>query len=110
MVARKSVVQRKGDMPGTFVVFFWGAAPPAAIISIGPNCAKLIGDYMQTHGGLIWPPETSRVSRHVWAAPPLKTDYRRVTKFYKAGFLTQGPAMIEEFETSLKAMIESDGP
>jgi len=67
--------------------------------------AKLIGDYMQTHGGLLAAEDFARFQARVGA--PVKTDYRGY-EVYKAGFWTQGPAMIEELNIlegyDLKAM------
>ena len=54
--------------------------------------AKRIGDYMQTHGGLL---ATADIAG--WRASvgtPVRTDYRGY-EVYKAGFWTQGPAFVE---------------
>ena len=70
----------------------------------GPT-AKRIGDYMQTHGGLLAAGDFAKFHARVGA--PVKTDYRGY-EVYKAGFWTQGPALIEELNIlegyDLKAM------
>jgi gamma-glutamyltranspeptidase / glutathione hydrolase len=67
--------------------------------------AKRIGDYMQTHGGLL--AESDFAKFHAQVGVPVKTDYRGY-EVYKAGFWTQGPAFIEELNIlegyDLKAM------
>jgi gamma-glutamyltranspeptidase/glutathione hydrolase len=67
--------------------------------------AKRIGDYMQTHGGLLAAQDLARF--HARVGEPVKTDYRGY-EVYKAGFWTQGPAMVEELNVlegyDLKAM------
>jgi gamma-glutamyltranspeptidase/glutathione hydrolase len=67
--------------------------------------AKRIGEYMQTHGGLLAAEDLARF--HARAGEPVKTNYRGY-EVYKAGFWTQGPAMIEELNIlegyDLKAM------
>ena len=50
--------------------------------------AKRIGDYMQTHGGLLAAEDLARFHANVGA--PVKTDYRGY-EVYKAGFLDSGP-------------------
>jgi len=54
--------------------------------------AKRIGDYMQSHGGLIAAEDFSRF--HAKTGQPVHTDYRGY-QVYKPGFWTQGPALIE---------------
>ncbi len=51
-----------------------------------------IGAYMQTHGGLITAEDMARFRAKV--GTPVKADYRGY-EVYKAGFWTQGPAMVE---------------
>lgn len=67
--------------------------------------AKRIGDYMQTHGGLLAADDFAKF--HAGVGSPVKTDYRGY-EVYKAGFWTQGPAMVEELNIlegyDLKAM------
>jgi gamma-glutamyltranspeptidase/glutathione hydrolase len=58
---------------------------------LGP-VAKRIGDYMQTHGGLLAAEDLARFHARVGA--PVKADYHGY-EIYKAGFWTQGPAMVE---------------
>ena len=54
--------------------------------------AKRIGDYMQSHGGLITAEDFARF--HAKTGQPVHTDYHGY-QVYKAGFWTQGPALIE---------------
>jgi gamma-glutamyltranspeptidase/glutathione hydrolase len=54
--------------------------------------ARRIGDYMQANGGLIAAGDFARFAAKV--GQPVETDYRGY-QVYKAGFWTQGPAMIE---------------
>ena len=54
--------------------------------------AKRIGDYMEANGGLIAAGDFARFAAKV--GQPVETDYRGY-QVYKAGFWTQGPAMIE---------------
>lgn len=54
--------------------------------------ARRIGDYMQANGGLIAADDFARFSAKV--GQPVETDYHGY-QVYKAGFWTQGPAMIE---------------
>jgi gamma-glutamyltranspeptidase/glutathione hydrolase len=54
--------------------------------------AKRIGDYMQANGGLIAADDFARFVAKV--GQPVETEYRGY-EVYKAGFWTQGPAMIE---------------
>jgi gamma-glutamyltranspeptidase/glutathione hydrolase len=54
--------------------------------------AKRIGDYMQANGGLIAAGDFARFSAKV--GQPVVADYRGY-QVYKAGFWTQGPAMVE---------------
>jgi gamma-glutamyltranspeptidase/glutathione hydrolase len=54
--------------------------------------ARRIGDYMQANGGLIAAGDFALFSAKV--GQPVETDYRGF-QVYKAGFWTQGPAMIE---------------
>lgn len=54
--------------------------------------AKRIGDYMQANGGLIAAGDFARFAARV--GEPVETDYRGY-QVYKAGFWTQGPAMVE---------------
>jgi len=67
--------------------------------------AKRIGDYMQTHGGLLAAEDFARFHARVGA--PVKADYHGY-EIYKAGFWTQGPAMVETLNLldgyDLKAM------
>jgi gamma-glutamyltranspeptidase/glutathione hydrolase len=54
--------------------------------------ARRIGNYMQANGGLIAADDFARFAAKV--GQPVETDYRGY-QIYKAGFWTQGPAMIE---------------
>src|SRR5215813_10996208 len=54
--------------------------------------ARRIGDYMQANGGLIAADDFARFAAKV--GEPVTTNYRGY-QVYKAGFWTQGPAMIE---------------
>jgi len=54
--------------------------------------ARRIGDYMQANGGLIAAGDFARFAAKV--GQPVQTDYRGY-QVYKAGFWTQGPAMVE---------------
>jgi gamma-glutamyltranspeptidase/glutathione hydrolase len=67
--------------------------------------AKRIGDYMQTHGGLLAAEDLARF--HARVGSPVKADYHGY-EIYKAGFWTQGPAMVETLNLldgyDLKAM------
>lgn len=54
--------------------------------------ARRIGDYMQANGGLIAAGDFARFAAKV--GQPVETDYRGYQVF-KAGFWTQGPAMVE---------------
>jgi gamma-glutamyltranspeptidase/glutathione hydrolase len=54
--------------------------------------ARRIGDYMQANGGLIAADDFARFSAKV--GEPVETDYHGY-QVYKAGFWTQGPAMVE---------------
>lgn len=67
--------------------------------------AKRIGDYMQTHGGLLAAGDLARF--HARVGTPVKADYRGY-EVYKAGFWTQGPALVEALNMiegyELKAM------
>jgi len=54
--------------------------------------AKRIGDYMQSHGGLIAAEDFARF--HAKTGQPVHADYRGY-QVYKAGFWTQGPALVE---------------
>ena len=54
--------------------------------------ARRIGDYMQANGGLIAAGDFARFAAKV--GQPVETDYRGY-QVYKAGFWTQGPALIE---------------
>lgn len=53
---------------------------------------KRIGDYMQRNGGLIAAEDLAQWQAKV--GTPVKADYRGY-EVYKAGFWTQGPAMVE---------------
>jgi gamma-glutamyltranspeptidase / glutathione hydrolase len=53
---------------------------------------KRIGDYMQTHGGLLAAPDLA--SWHAAVGLPAKTNYRSY-EIYKTGFWAQGPMMLE---------------
>jgi len=54
--------------------------------------AKRIGDYMQTHGGLL--AAADLVGWHAKVGAPAKGEYRGY-EVYKTGFWAQGPMMIE---------------
>jgi len=54
--------------------------------------ARRIGDYMQTHGGLIAADDFARF--HANTGQPVRADYHGY-QIYKAGFWTQGPALVE---------------
>lgn len=54
--------------------------------------SKRIGDYMQQNGGLLSSADMARFQTKV--GDPVKTDFAGY-EVYKAGFWTQGPAMIE---------------
>jgi gamma-glutamyltranspeptidase/glutathione hydrolase len=54
--------------------------------------ARRIGDYMQTHGGLIAAEDFTRFQAKT--GQPVRADYRGY-QIYKAGFWTQGPALVE---------------
>ena len=54
--------------------------------------ARRIGDYMQANGGLIAAGDFARFAAKV--GQPVQADYRGY-QVYKAGFWTQGPAMVE---------------
>ena len=54
--------------------------------------ARRIGDYMQANGGLIAAGDFAKFAAKV--GQPVETDYRGY-QVYKAGFWTQGPALIE---------------
>ena len=54
--------------------------------------ARRIGDYMQANGGLIAAGDFAKFAAKV--GQPVETDYRGY-QVYKAGFWTQGPAMVE---------------
>src|SRR6266404_5773128 len=53
---------------------------------------KRIGDYMQTHGGLLAAADLARFQARV--GKPVAAEYRGY-QVYKAGFWTQGPALVE---------------
>jgi gamma-glutamyltranspeptidase/glutathione hydrolase len=53
---------------------------------------KRIGDYMQTHGGLLTAADLARFQAKV--GKPVEAEYRGY-QVYKAGFWTQGPALVE---------------
>lgn len=57
----------------------------------GP-AGKRIGDYMQTHGGLL--AASDLASWHATVGVPTKTEYRGY-EIYKTGFWAQGPMMLE---------------
>ncbi len=67
--------------------------------------AKRIGDYMQTHGGLLARADMARF--HARVGSPVMANYHGY-EIYKAGFWTQGPAMVETLNLldgyDLKAM------
>ena len=67
--------------------------------------ARRIGDYMQHNGGLIAAEDFARFHARVGA--PVKADYHGY-EIYKAGFWTQGPALVETLNLldgyDLKAM------
>ena len=54
--------------------------------------ARRIGDYMQNHGGLIAAEDFARFQAKT--GQPVHADYRGY-QVYKAGFWTQGPALVE---------------
>ncbi len=54
--------------------------------------AKRIGDFMQTHGGLLAASELA--NWHAMVGAPTKTNYRGY-EIYKTGFWAQGPMMLE---------------
>jgi len=54
--------------------------------------ARRIGDYMQANGGLLAADDFARFAAKV--GQPVETNYRGY-QVYKAGFWTQGPALIE---------------
>jgi gamma-glutamyltranspeptidase / glutathione hydrolase len=54
--------------------------------------ARRIGDYMQANGGLIAAGDFAQFAAKV--GQPVETDYRGY-QVYKAGFWTQGPALVE---------------
>lgn len=54
--------------------------------------SRRMGDYMQRNGGLIAASDLSRW--HAKVGAPVKANYRGY-EIYKAGFWTQGPAMVE---------------
>ncbi|MEA2206288.1 MAG: gamma-glutamyltranspeptidase / glutathione hydrolase [Blastocatellia bacterium] len=54
--------------------------------------AERIGDYMQQHGGLLAAADLRRF--HARVGKPVKADYHGY-EIYKAGFWTQGPALVE---------------
>ncbi|HET6854075.1 MAG TPA: gamma-glutamyltransferase family protein [Pyrinomonadaceae bacterium] len=54
--------------------------------------ARRIGDYMQANGGLLAADDFARFAAKV--GQPVETDYRGY-QVYKAGFWTQGPALLE---------------
>jgi gamma-glutamyltranspeptidase / glutathione hydrolase len=54
--------------------------------------ARRIGDYMQANGGLIAAEDFARF--HAEVGSPVKADYHGF-EIYKAGFWTQGPALVE---------------
>jgi gamma-glutamyltranspeptidase / glutathione hydrolase len=66
---------------------------------------KSIGEYMQSHGGLLAASDLASFKATV--GQPVKTDYRGY-EVYKAGFWTQGPTMVETLNIlegyDLKAM------
>jgi len=53
---------------------------------------KRIGDYVQTHGGLLAAADLARFQAKV--GKPVEAEYRGY-QVYKAGFWTQGPALVE---------------
>jgi gamma-glutamyltranspeptidase/glutathione hydrolase len=56
------------------------------------SVARRIGDYMQSHGGLIAAEDFARFQAKT--GQPVHADYRGY-QVYKAGFWTQGPALVE---------------
>src|SRR3989440_4296696 len=54
--------------------------------------AKRIGDYMQTHGGLL--AASDLAGWHARVGAPTRTEYRGY-EIYKTGFWAQGPMMLE---------------
>jgi gamma-glutamyltranspeptidase/glutathione hydrolase len=54
--------------------------------------ARRIGDYMQSHGGLIAAEDFARFQAKT--GQPVHAEYRQY-QVYKAGFWTQGPALVE---------------
>ena len=73
--------------------------------------ARRIGNYMQAHGGLITAEDFARFQAKV--GEPVQTDYRGY-QVYKAGFWTQGPALVETLNMlegfDLKAMGHNSVP
>ena len=67
--------------------------------------ARRIGDYMQHNGGLLAAEDLARF--HARVGSPVKADYHGY-EIYKAGFWTQGPALVETLNLldgyDLKAM------
>ena len=67
--------------------------------------AKRIGAYMQANGGLLSADDMARF--HATVGAPVKSDYRGY-EIFKAGFWTQGPAMVQTLNLldgyDLKAM------
>lgn len=67
--------------------------------------ARRIGNYMQTHGGLISADDFAHFQAN--AGQPVRADYHGY-QIYKAGFWTQGPALVETLNLleafDLKAM------
>jgi len=67
--------------------------------------AQRIGDYMQNNGGLLAAEDFARF--HARVGSPVKADYHGY-EIYKAGFWTQGPALVETLNLldgyDLKAM------
>jgi len=70
----------------------------------GPS-GQRIGDYMQQNGGLLAAEDLARF--HAKVGNPVKADYQGF-EIYKAGFWTQGPALVETLNLlagyDLKAM------
>src|SRR6266496_5098830 len=97
IVAAEGIGARKTDRHG-------GLMAARDYFYKGP-VGKRIGDYMQTHGGLLAREDLGRFQAKV--GQPVEADYHGY-QVYKAGFWTQGPALVETLNLiegyDLKAM------
>jgi len=97
IVAAEGIGARKTDRHG-------GLMAARDYFYKGP-VGKRIGDYMQTHGGLLAREDLARFQAKV--GQPVEADYHGY-QVYKAGFWTQGPALVETLNLiegyDLKAM------